>query len=580
MPSFLRPLLALASGAVVAACGSSTSSPADGASDAYVPPAQDASADASDDVPFIQEAAVVSSCKLSGDADPVGLCVQRAALADLHAHAFAASRGAAASWNSTTDVVDTGEAGTVLYSVEDTLAYAAAAAGYLASAEVYGDTTLTAPLAADLQAVALQLETSFALSPTEYSGEPYFHLRAVAAGLRAIQLNSDGAKFDLLAETYGRGILTAHFTDLGMEALQPDAGDAATPAEAGADAASEGGGDASGDASGLPDATTSGPADASASDATVSDAGAPDAVVSDAGSFLADGVIGNPMTSGDIAYAPADVATASYALLDLVSRNPADPLVPAWLHAARVSLAHVRTRAAEPTTGMLYRALVATRLAGGGSVDVVAPSSDPALPPDALLADTQATYALALVRAQYLVTSNTVAMLGGVDGSGPIVDAGVSGPFVPILDIPFESWADAAIAAMNGPHSLWDGVPKQAGLGYLDGYLPSQGVFLDTKSTRPNALMAAAIERAFVNSDPTFEWQRQSLVQLLIAQASATVSLHSNLITIIPMQTAYFRQVTRAFAPVDSGKYPLSYTTAAVSAAVEGLNEQLFGRSP
>jgi hypothetical protein len=548
----LLPLALIA--APFAACSNNSSlSPVDGGVDGYVAISNDATDEFSADVPFVQEAAPVTMCVLSGDADPVGLCVQQAALKDLHAHAFVATKGVTGSWSSTTALPDPDDAGVVGYSLDETVAYAAAAASYLTSAELYGDTTINGLLREDLMAIALQLETSFAVPSTEYSGELYFHLRTVAAGLRKIELDSDGDKFDKLAEAYGRSIYCAHYTSLGTLA-STSSNDAGTGDGGALDAAAEGG--------------------------KVAEAG-----VADAGKAVADGIFGNVTGSGQVAYATADVATAAYALLDLVARNPTDTSggcgdagagVSQWLSAARSALNHVQARAHEPTTGMLYTALVANRGPDGGTGDVLAPTT-PSMPPsDALLADTQATFALALIRAQYLVTSNTTALLGGADSSGPIVDAGVTGPFVPILDLPLEAWADSVIHAMNGSQSLWDGVSLGSGKGYLDGYVPSTSTFITSKSTRANSFMAAVARRSFINNDPILDNQRPSLVQLLIAQ-SFSVPLHSNLITVLPMQLAYLRGASQTFDVLDSGPNPSSYTSAAVSSAVEGLNEQLFG---
>ncbi len=160
----------------------------------------------------------------------------------------------------------------------------------------------------------------------------------------------------------------------------------------------------------------------------------------------------------------------------------------------------------------------------------------------------------------------------------------MSGPFVPVLDIPFEAWAHATMAALNGAHSLWDsGQGEDAGVGdgsvplngYMDGYVPSTGQLITTKSTRANAFMAGAIARATANNDPLFVGQLSALVPLLIANNELTVPMNSNLITVLPSQLAYLRGATRIFQPLDSGPDPTSYTSAAVSAAVEGLTEQL-----
>ena len=570
----LFPMLLLA--APFAACGTSSSAgTGDGGPDGTIGP-DDATDELTADAPVVGDAGTVDACVLD-DADPVGLCVQRSALQDLHTHAFVATKGAVASWSSTTEVPDKGEAGVVTYSLDDTLAYASAAASYLASAEVYGDTTINAALQTDLLAIALQLEqTTFAPPPTEYSGELYFHLRGAAVGLRILAQNPDGDKLDKLAEAYGRSILN-HYVVLatGGDAGAGDAGGGG-PHDGGDAAAS----DAASDANGPHD----GGADATLHDGGI-DAAAHDASPGDSGTEAADGIIGNASGASQIVYAPGDVATAAYALLDMVNRYPKDPSVPAWLAAVRASLNHLQRRAKEPTTGLFYAALLANRNESGTGPDALAPAASSALPNDALLTDTQATFALAMVRAQYLVTANTVATIGGLEAGGAPTDGGVTGPFLPVLDLPLEAWADAAMKALNGAPALWDGPVgdggRGAGQGYMDGYILSTQTLITTKSTRPNAFMVAAIRRAYTNgSGIDYYLQIQTLVHLLATPQAFNVPESSNFFTILPAQVAFLRGATRAFLPLEAGVDPTSYTNAAVSAAVEGLNEDFPPQPP
>jgi hypothetical protein len=453
-------------------------------------------------------------------------------------------------------------------SLDDTVAYASAASSYLASAELYGDTTISTTLQTDLQQIALQLEQStFAPPSTEYSGELYFHLRNTAVGLRAIDQETDGDKIDTIADGYGRAIF-AHYVVL------------AVSGDAGGGGAHDGGSDAAVHDAASADAGA--PHDA-APDATLRDGGdggeggaSGDSGSGDSGAPSVDGIIGN--AAGDqIAYSPADVATAAYALLDLVNRHPTDPDAPAWLSAVRASLGHLQLRAKEPTTGLFYAALLANRTESGTGPDALGAAVSPPLPNDALLTDTQATFALAMVRAQYLVTANTVVILGGLDSGGPPTDGGVKGPFVTVKDLPLEAWADATIKALNGTHALWDGPEGDAGhgvgQGYMDGYIPSTQTLVTTKSTRPNAFMAAAIRRAYTNGSVNYFLQSQTLVTLLTSPQAFNVPANSNFFTILPSQVAFLRGGTRAFQPLEAGVDPTGYTNAAVTAAVEGLNE-------
>jgi hypothetical protein len=566
----------------------------DGGTDATDATDASTSLDAGFDVPLLVEAAPMTSCTLLADADPVGLCVQKGALDSLHTSAFVSGKGAAASWSSTTLVADTGDGGVVPYTLDDTLAYAAAAGNYLSSAELYGDTTITPELQGDLSDIALQLETSFSPPSTEYSGELYVHLRTAAGALNLQGQTSDGTKLHQLADNYARAILSAHYFTLTRSLAAPDGGVEAGPEDAGhdakapsdaavSDAAPHDGGsapsDAAHDAVSHPDAHDAGAAkDATVDDATVEDALAPDA--SAPTEVL--GIIGNPGPGSTVTYAPADVATAAYALLDMVNRHPTDPDVPKWLAAARASLLHLQTHAKEPTTGLFYQSLVASTDAET-DVDSVA-AGNPRYPAGALLADTQATFALAMVRAQYLVTSGTMLVDAGKREAGTFVisEAGiVVGALGPALDLPFAEWAETTMSAMNeGARSLWD----PTALGYMDGIVLDGGA-LTTKSTRPNAFMAGALEREFLAGrapragDAGLVFQIAPLVQLLIANNALTVPPNSTFVTVIPTQLAYFNSVSQTFTFLDAGPNPESYSTLAVSAAVEGLTEQLFKRT-
>jgi hypothetical protein len=571
--------------------------PAASSSDAGTDATSDADAsmsvDAGFDVPLLGETGPMSSCTLAtSDADPVGLCVQKVALESLHTSAFVSGKGAAASWSSTTLVADKGDGGAVAYTLDDTLAYAAAAGDYLSSAELYGDTTITPQLQGDLSDIALQLETSFSPPSTEYSGELYFHLRTAAGALNLQGQTPDGDKLHTLADDYARSILGSHYFTLTRSLASSDGGvDAGNSEDAGqdakahtdaaiSDAAPHDGGEDAAPADAAHDAVSQKDAHdaAVARDATVEDAEAPDA----SAPTEVDGIIGNPGPGSTVTYAPADVATAAYALLDMVNRHPTDPDVPKWLSAARASLVHLQTHAKEPTTGLFYQSLVASTDAET-AVDTPA-AGDPTYPSGALLADTQATFALAMVRAQYLVTSSTMLVDAGKREAGTFVisEAGiVVGALGPVLDLPFEEWAEATMSAMNeGARSLWD----PTSLGYMDGLVLDGGA-LTTKSTRPNAFMAGALERAFLAGrapragDAGLVFQIAPLVQLLIANNALTVPPNSTFVTVIPLQSAYFDSVTQTFALLTTGPHPGSYSTAAVSAAVEGLTEQLFNRT-
>ena len=108
----------------------------------------------------------------------------------------------------------------------------------------------------------------------------------------------------------------------------------------------------------------------------------------------------------------------------------------------------------------------------------------------------------------------------------------------------------------------------------MDGYILSTQTRVTTKSTRPNALMVGALRRAYTNgTGVAYYLQIQTLVQLLTTQAAYKVPENSNLFTVLPAQVAFLRGASRVFQPLEAGVDPTSYTNAAVTAAVEGLNE-------
>jgi hypothetical protein len=168
---------------------------------------------------------------------------------------------------------------------------------------------------------------------------------------------------------------------------------------------------------------------------------------------------------------------------------------------------------------------------------------------------------------------------------------------VPFLDVPLRSWADATMKAMNGAQapSLWDGTPLGAGHGYMDGVVPATDAgsagdgaadaatwtLLTTKSTRPNALMAEAINVAFnTNQDATLIRQLPSILPLLVREETTVATLHTSFLTVLESQQAYLRGASAGFAPLDAGAHPTSYAASAVSAALDGLNQQLPAQTP
>jgi hypothetical protein len=150
---------------------------------------------------------------------------------------------------------------------------------------------------------ATSLEQELATLPDEYTGETYRRLRLAASGLRIVNDTMDGDLVDVIADAYGRAIYTKYYVQL----MSP-------PTDGGADA---------------DDGSTDGaPPDASPGDAAPSDAGDAEASVP-----VPDGILGRRQGS-EVAYSPADVATAALALLDMAVRKPMDANQVGWQVAA------------------------------------------------------------------------------------------------------------------------------------------------------------------------------------------------------------------------------------------------------
>src|SRR5262249_39835913 len=155
----------------------------------------------------------------------------------------------------------------------------------------------------------------------------------------------------------------------------------------------------------------------------------------------ADGrVLGTP-SGGNVAYAPADVITGAFALLDMAHRHAVDDatFAAAAQTAAIKSIDYVFARGRDQATGVFFTSLVTSADPGH---DAVAPSQ-PGRPDDALLADVQAQIALALTRAQELAVMQN------------------SGLSMEVRAYPFSMRASTVVDASNkAGSSLWDGFDK------------------------------------------------------------------------------------------------------------------------
>jgi hypothetical protein len=456
----------------------------------------------------------VTHCTLFDGSDPVAFCTQKVILQALHSKAFDAKQGVAESWSATTGRLDTNDAGVTLHDWHDDVAYGAACALYHASATLYGDTTLTATLDADLAALGPILEKELTPLPAEYTGETYQRLRVAGVGLNVVNYVTDSQKVLAIADAYGEAIYTEYFFHLTVPPLtDAGAGDAAVPAEAGLEA------------------------------------GSADAAVPTLG-----GVIGTRRGSA-YAYAPADVATAAYALIDLASRYPKNGNSVSWQRAAQSALQYIYERGRDPVTGLYFTGLVTSSDAGHDAIDTTVADSG------TLLADTTVTVALALSRAQDLV--NTTPSLKVV------------------ASYPFSAHVNDALAALNGDKSLSDTRPLGDGgtttTGFLEGYVPASQSFVSSKPTRSNAYALAAIHRQFVMVGTLYVAEVPELMRTLVY---AGPPHNSSLFTVLPAQNAFLRACTRSFQPLSVSStelHPESYQSRAVVSVIEGLSEQLYG---
>jgi hypothetical protein len=292
-----------------------------------------------------------------------------------------------------------------------------------------------------------------------------------------------------------------------------------------------------------------------------------------------------------ILYQPAKVATAAYALLDLASNNATDPDVAKWVVAARRALDHIDRQARDPASGLYHASLVTT----GSSSDVL---GDLATPADLLSSDVQATIALYSYRSLALVAGAQLdAGTSDPDVAIPL-DATFIGPLAPMSDFPFESRASAIIKAMN---ALWDGPTGDncsidsgvwtgsGGAGYMDGLVPSTHATIQTKSTRPNAYMFAALRRqhillggAFSPEEPLINCLRLRLADQIPGQPITLPGANTAFIDVVIGQAGYFDTLTQGFQlePTSAGPNVQSYTASAAAAVIAGFNEQLQGFAP
>ena len=452
----------------------------------------------------------VIHCALDNGTDPVALCVQKVIFQQWHEAAFIKDLGVAESWDSTTFLPDKSGSGEIFHSIVDDVGYASVLARYRISALRYGDTELSYLTDPDLAAIATRIKAELVDVPSDNLAELYVALRAAATSYRTLGLDQ-AADFDAEADKVGAAIFATYHP---LSAPAPgDAGDAGSDAT---------------------DATSSDATDASA------DALAP----------IGDGILGTATSGGGYAYAPAEVVTGGYALLDMAMRHATDKAnAYAWQRAAVSAIEHVHARARESSTGMYYAAMIAT---DGASADTLPSTPTPPTPNDALLADVQATIALSLSRAQELVSKNASA-------------------FNAIPSYPFDAHAAEAIASSNGAHSLWD---EAGSKGYFEGYVPSTSAMITTKPTRANARFLAALHRVQSTVGTSLASQLKPLRVVLTAR----VPEHTSLLSVLPDQASFLERAPASFDFGTTTATPRerSYFSRDDAAVLDGLWEQWF----
>lgn len=484
--------------------------------------AGDSDADAGDSAPYDNEVGIpdasASHCTLFDGTDPVAFCVQKTAMSATHYAAFSATKGLVESWNATTSTPDTNATGTILHDWHDDVGYSAACALYLTSAQLYGDTQITQTIQNDLVALAPLMLKELSPLPAEYTGETYQRLRVAGVGLSVADDTMDSQSVLAVADAYAEAIYKNYYVH-------------------------------------LPPLSTS-------TDGGVPEAGPADAGHVDGGAAIPNGVFGTPR-SGSTAYVTADVATAAYALLDLAQRNPNNAANSAWQAAAEGAFEHIYQRARDPLTGLYYTALVVSDDPGHDTIDSTVADAG------TLLTDTTATVGLALSRAQALVAGS---------------------PLTLVANYPFSNRVDVALAALNAA-SLYDyNPPIDAGdlvdagpsvSGFYEGYVPATKTFIESKATRANAYALALIHRQVAGAGTMYAPEAPSLFQTL-TETSPPGPPNGSLFSVVAAQSAFFRASSRNFevlAVSSTEPHPGSYQTAAVVAAIEGLNELLYGTS-
>jgi hypothetical protein len=451
---------------------------------------------------------------------------------------FDPKNGVASSWSVTTGEPDT-DGGVISHSYRDDVAYGASLATYAISANVYGDSEITASIVTpDLTALSALVQAELATLPASYDGELYMRLRRLAQGIDSLHDATDGgalgAPVDAIADAYGRAIYATYFHPL-----------AAAPVDGGAEGGADGGDDAG--------------AGDDAGDAGVIDAGPPSGPI-------ADGILGVPQGGGYL-YDVDQAASGALALADLASRHVVDSPVQAaiWARAAGSVFNHLYARARHPS-GLYYAYLVTSADPDHDALaSVITPN-------DALLAETSASVAVSLLRASALVANDSLAALSTF-------------PFAAQVRSPMNGLQGVAPDGGAG-YTLWDPTPTTdtaaacdlladaaacGGSGFFVRYLPSvPSLDNSSKTIRANALLFEAVHRSliFPGIVPNIDFEP------LAALFESSQGANQSFITQEFNQASYLDALsaTLAILPADP-----SYSAQANAYAIETLTEQWVG---
>ena len=473
------------------------------------------------DVATVVPEASVHNCIFSaadgGVGDPVLLCSQETALFNLLTNAYTMGTGVAPGFS--TQPPFTASPG---HAWQDDLGLAASLGAFQCSALAYGDTMYLGMFDGVLADLG-KLLPGEVVTAGSYDGEAYFRLRSAARGLSLTGAASVAATLDAMADGYARAIQTSF-----VQAVQAGQG---PPSDAG----------------GL---------DAGAAATIIGASSAPD---------------------GSVSYAPAQSAMAAAALLDMAARagsagdaGDAGPQAAAWASSGAGTLAYLWARARDPVTGLFYQALVTSADAGHDQLGTGTYASD------ALLSDVQATVVLALARAQTAANA-----LAGDGGSGPA---------------PYAAEIETLVTALNAA-GLFNGVPPAPGA-FLQGLVPSLGLTLTNQTTASSALLLGGIKRAQALGVATSWGSEAASLGLALdftSPSGVPWPAHSNLVSVVTdalgdvTQVAYLAAVSRSWGwaqafsgpsgqSSDAGLDPdaMSYSTAAVSAMVEGVSQRWY----